>query len=250
MFCSRCGQSIPDQSKFCSACGAQSGPQDKQGASCCYAKKALLKLVIGVALAAVIIAVAAGFFKKSAVAPAASAGASAQATQPKNLTPKIILLISEQNIEGPQRCWWASEIDLSTTEGALAQRIMQAGFEILEPSQLRKVVNTSPAFRLVSISDNDSVRLGNLSRAQYVVLGKAIASAGGNVPQSSMRSCFANVTAKLIRVKDGKVVAYLDAAGNSAHMDVVTGGREALSNAGDAIAAKIIAALNSEVGKK
>jgi hypothetical protein len=126
---------------------------------------------------------------------------------------------------------------------------MQSGYEILEPSQLKKVVNTSPAFRLVSISENDSVRLGNLSKAQYVVIGKAIASAGGNVPQSTMRSCFANVTAKLIRVKDGKVIAYLDAAGNSAHMDVVTGGREALGRAGEDLAGKIIEALNKEAGK-
>ena len=107
----------------------------------------------------------------------------------------------------------------------------------------------SPAFRLVTISDNDSVRLGNLSKAQYVVVGKAIASAGGNVPQSNMRSCYANVTAKVIRVKDGKVVAYLDAAGNSAHMDVISGGREALANAADDLSAKVIAALNKEMGK-
>ena len=26
--------------------------------------------------------------------------------------PKLILLIAEQNIEGPQKSWWASEIDL------------------------------------------------------------------------------------------------------------------------------------------
>jgi hypothetical protein len=59
-----------------------------------------------------------------------------------------------------------------------------------------------------------------------------------------MRSCFANITAKLIRVKDGKVIAYLDAAGSSAHMDVITGGREALNNAATDLAAKIIAVIS------
>ena len=34
---------------------------------------------------------------------------------------KVILLIAEQNIEGPQRAWWASEVDLSTTEAAIAK---------------------------------------------------------------------------------------------------------------------------------
>jgi len=162
---------------------------------------------------------------------------------------KIILLISEQNIEGPQRAWWASEVDLSTTEAKLATKLIEAGFEVMEPSNLTKVIRQDRAFRMLDLSESKSVKLGNLARATYVVLGKAIASSGGNVPQSNMRSCFANVTAKLIRVKDGKVVAYLEAAGNSAHMDVITGGREALTHAGEELANKVINALNKEGGK-
>lgn len=162
--------------------------------------------------------------------------------------PKVILLISEQNIEGPQRAWWASEIDLSTTEAKLAQSLLAAGFEVLEPSALTKTVKQDSAFRLLNISQDKSIQLGNRSRADYVVLGKAVASAGGNIPQSSMRSCFANVTAKLIRVKDGKVLAYLDANGNSAHMDVISGGREALAAAGENLGAKVVEALNKQGG--
>jgi hypothetical protein len=82
-----------------------------------------------------------------------------------------------------------------------------------------------------------------------VLLGKAVASSGGNVPQSNMRSCFANITAKLIRVKDGKVIAYLDASGNTVHMDVITGGKEALTNAAEDLATKVTEALKKEGGK-
>jgi ArsR family metal-binding transcriptional regulator len=64
-----------------------------------------------------------------------------------------------------------------------------------------------------------------------------------------MLSCFANRTAKLIRVKDGKVIAYFDASGNSVHMDVITGGKEALTNAAGDLATKITEALNKEGGK-
>jgi len=158
--------------------------------------------------------------------------------------PKVILLISEQNIEGPQSAWWASEVDLSTIEAKVAQRLIASGIEVLEPSALNKTIKQEEAFRLVNLSEAQSIKLGNLNRADYVVLGKAVASAGGNVPQSSMRSCFANVSAKLIRVKDGKVIAYLDASGSSAHPDVITGGREALANAGEDLAAKILSNLN------
>jgi len=162
---------------------------------------------------------------------------------------KIILLISEQNIQGPQRAWWASEIDLSTTEATIATKLINSGYSVLEPSNLSKIIRQEKAFRLLNLSEAKAVKLGNLSRANYVILGKAIASAGGNVPQSQMRSCFANITAKLIRVKDGKVIAYLDATGNSAHLDLITGGREALVNAAEELATKIVDALNKEGGK-
>lgn len=162
----------------------------------------------------------------------------------KEITPKILLLISEQNIEGPQYVWWLSEIDLSVTETNIATKLIEEGYEILEPSNLNKIIQQEEAFRRLDLSEAESIKLGNLSKADYVVLGKAVASAGANVPQSNLRSCFANLSAKLIRVKDGKVIAYLDASGNSAHMDVITGGKEALSNAAGDLATKIIEALN------
>jgi hypothetical protein len=158
---------------------------------------------------------------------------------------KVILFIAEQNIDSPRSAWWASEVDLSATEAEIAQQLLNAGYEVIEPGAAEKVIDREKAYRALNISDKTSVKMASLAQADYVVVGKAVASAGGNVPQSNMRSCFANLTAKLINVKSGKVVAYLDAAGNSAHPDVISGGREALVNAGRQIAAKIVEKLNT-----
>jgi len=162
---------------------------------------------------------------------------------------KVLLLIAEQNIEGPQNAWWLSEIDLSTSEAAIARRLIAQGYAVLEPASTNKIIQQNRAFRVISLSEEESIKLGSLSQADYVVLGKAIASAGANVPQSNMRSCFANLSAKIIRVKDGRVIAYPESSGNSAHLDVITGGKEALANAGDDLATKIIEVLNKEGGK-
>ncbi len=169
-------------------------------------------------------------------------------SQAQDSKPKIILLIVEQNIGGPQRAWWASEIDLSATETTLAKKLMEQGYEIVDPSGAKNILKQDSAFRLVSLSENKSLKLGSLSQADYVLLGKAIASSGSNVPDSTMRSCFANINAKLIRVKDGKIIAYLDATGNSAHMDVVMGGKEALVNAAEDLAQKVITELSKKEG--
>ena len=167
----------------------------------------------------------------------------------KSAPAKIILMITEQNIESPQRAWWASEIDLSAVEASIAEQLIAAGIDVLEPSMLSEVIEKRPAFRRVGISEKESIRLGNLGKADYVLVGKAVASAGSNVPYSSMRSCFAQVTAKLIQVKSGKVVAYLNSSGNSAHVDLIAGGREALVAAGQDLSLKIIEALRKEGGR-
>jgi hypothetical protein len=190
--------------------------------------------------------------KQEASQPAVTqANSSAPASQPQGVVPqpkttKVILLISEQNIEGPQRAWWASQIDLSTTEVGIAKKLIEQGYEILDPSSLSKIIKQKPAFQVVDVTEGESISLGAASGADYIILGKAIASAGGNAPASNMRSCFANVTAKLIRISDGKVVQYLDATGSSIHTDVITGGREALTKASENLAQKIAEALNKE----
>jgi len=156
---------------------------------------------------------------------------------------KFLLLIAEQNIEGPQRCWWASEIDLSAVEVGLSKRLIKGGYRVLDPSQVSGILSKEKAFRSINLSDEESVELAKLSGADYVILGKAVASSGGNVPESNMLSCFANVTIKLIQVDKGEIIDYLDASSSSAHMDVISGGREALLKAADDLAVKVINAL-------
>jgi hypothetical protein len=154
--------------------------------------------------------------------------------------PRVILLIAEQNIEGPQRAWWMSEIDLSTTETTIAKALIEKGYTIIEPTAANKEVRKEAAFKRADLSEPQSLRLGRSTKADYVVLGKAVASSGGKVPASSMVSCFANITVKVIRVKDGQVIAYLDSSGKSVHTDKVTGGKEALSRAASDLAGQLI----------
>ncbi len=156
---------------------------------------------------------------------------------------KVLVMISEQNIDGPRSAWWASEIDLSAAEAAIAQSLLAAGFDVIEPLEMQDTIKKDKAYRLIDAPERTSLKIASSAGADYIVVGKAVATAAGTVPESTMRSCYANITAKLIRVKDRKVIAYLDAAGSSAHPDVVSGGREALVAAGRVIAAKLVEAL-------
>lgn len=171
-----------------------------------------------------------------------------QQAKPEQKT-SILLMISEQNIEGPATRWWLSEIDLSTTESKLASMLIAHGYGIIEPAVANKTLKKEKAFRVVNPEDEQVVRLGKLAKADYVILGKAVASGGSRVAGSNMRSCFANINAKIVRVKDSQVIAYLDATGSTIHTDMITGGKEALSNAAIDLASKVIAALEKKGGK-
>lgn len=162
----------------------------------------------------------------------------------------VMLMISEQNIDGPRSAWWASEVDLSAAETAVSQVLLGAGFGVVDPAQLHDELARDKAYRRVDIAQASSLKLAAGAGVEYVLVGKAVASAGGAVPQSTMRSCYANVTAKLLRVSDKKVIAYLDAAGSSVHPDVITGGKEALVSAGRSLGEQLVKALRQSAAVK
>lgn len=166
----------------------------------------------------------------------------------ENNPTKVVLLISEQNISGQEHAWWVGQIDLSSTESVIASKLTAEGFVIVDPQALSGLLEQDAAFRLVPPSEKSSLKLASLANADYVVVGKAVATAGGNVPQSNMLSCYANTSAKLLRVKDGSVVAYVRARGNSAHLDVVSGGDEALQQAAEDISLQLIEQLKKTAG--
>lgn len=164
--------------------------------------------------------------------------------------PKLILLVSEQNIGGPRTAWWASEVDLSIIETRVATTLQGYGCQIVFPAEIKKELQEKRAFHVVDLAPGQSVKMASLAKAEYVLSGKAVASAGGKVPQSNMISCFANISAELIRVKDGVAVGYMTASGSAVHLDPITGGKEALIAAADDLTKQVMSLLEKEEENK
>jgi TolB-like protein len=178
--------------------------------------------------------------------PVAAQEQSPEQAQPVSAPAKILVLITEQNIGGPQRAWWASEIDLSVIAASLAQALVDSGYQVIDPESARPLLQKEPAYRLVRMKECDMSDFANLEGATYVIKGSAIASQGTAVPQSGMRSYYARVSARLIRVKDRAAVAAMNVWGKSVHTDAVAGGSEALEDAGKLLAKKLLTALQRE----
>jgi len=175
---------------------------------------------------------------KKALAAVAALILAAGTVSAQGVKPKVILLVSEQNIGVVQRAWWVGEVDLSATEAVIAQKLIEAGYEVVDPASVAKVIRQDKAFRVVNIPEAQAVTLAKAGGAGYIVAGKAVASQGQNVPQSNMRSSYAVIT----------VIAYLTEQGSSAHMEAVAGGTEALNAAAQKLAQQILAAMAKDTG--
>ena len=153
---------------------------------------------------------------------------------------KILILITEQNIAGPQSAWWSEGKNFSAAEAVIAQQLKEGGYTVTEPSNIDKIVRKRRAYRLLPLTESRAVRLARLAKSDYVLLGQAAASAGLSVPESRARSYFGNITARFIRVRDGEIILALDASGNSVHSDAASGAKDALMDAGKTMSRKLL----------
>ena len=193
-------------------------------------------------------------------------------SRPAHQGGKVLFLISEQNIEGQVVAWWgesAGEVRLSVTEPVLFNALTQSGFQVIDPSG-KGPLRVSDPYRRIGLGDQGAMELGRTYGADYVVLGKALATSSqqplhvtrededrdwygsrrsrGNedsnyAQRTSMRSASATLTAKLIRLSDRKVVAFVSGSGDAIHMNPVTAGKEALEQAAQQAAEALIAQL-------
>lgn len=200
------------------------------------------------------------------------------ATRPSHKGGKVLFLISEQNIEQPVVSWWGEsvgEVRLSVTEPVLFNALIQSGYEVIDPAD-RGSLRVSDAYRRIGVGDQGAMELGRTYGADYVVLGKALAT-GSSQPmyvtrhsdsredndshatrhgysregndsnyaqRTNMRSASATITAKLIRLADRKVVAFVSGSGDAIHLNQITAGKEALEQAAQQAAENLIAQLH------
>lgn len=161
---------------------------------------------------------------------------------------RLLVMISEQNIEGPAREWWRGDIGISAIEADLSRLLIEQGYQVVEPTVARKIMRKEKVSRAGTRSD-EAVIAGRFSRADFVVTGKAFSSVGmSTTVGSSAHPCFASVSVQLIRTTDGVVAGSLDAFGSSVNADTLVGGKDALSNAAVDLASKIVSYLAKESG--
>lgn len=158
--------------------------------------------------------------------------------------PKMLLMIAEQNIGmADPAYWWGKggpvSVDLRTVETALMEAMGKKGFTFIDPEVLsgKKSINLPVAL----VSEQQAMRVADLTDAQIIVVGQAVAKDIGRTWEgTNMRSANATVTVKVINTDNGLVIATASKAGAAYHLDSRTAGQIALKNASQALADELM----------
>jgi hypothetical protein len=132
-------------------------------------------------------------------------------------------------------------------EAVMADGFTGAGFTVIDPQVLKGKLAPKPAFRVLDLSTDVARNVAEKSDADLVVVVKGVAKDAYHetVAAGGMHSGQANVVARLVRVKDGKVLASSTQHAAQIHIDLETARLNALNEAARLAAAELTQKINA-----
>ncbi len=164
--------------------------------------------------------------------------------------PRLMLMIAEQNIgDQSYSYWWgntASSVSMSQVENALTDELGKAGFTIIDPQVLSGKIKQKDVYKVTAagVKDDAAREIANLTDAQVVVVGTAIATNAGPVMEGSkLISGQADISVKMINVDNGEVLVTGTTHSAEAHISAITAGNKALTKAAKKLSKEMLAKL-------
>jgi hypothetical protein len=136
--------------------------------------------------------------------------------------------------------------EMGGLEAAIADGFSQAGFHVVDPQVLRGKLAPKPAFEVLDMSPQSGRAIAEKSDADLVVIVKGVAKDAYHevIDEGGMHSGQANVVARLVRVRDGKVLATSTQHAAQVHIDLDTARINALDEAARMAAAELTKKLD------
>lgn len=170
--------------------------------------------------------------------------------------PRIMLLISEQNIASDKPSYWwgsGSSVSIGVAENTLMEKFMGKGFNFVDrqvvlagiKEEIKAPVSSAPG-----LSNETALKLASMGEAEVVIIGQAVAKAGPMLMNTSIRSCQATVSVRVLNADSGEPLATSSASATVAHVDPITGGSEALKKASAEISDKLISQILAKWKKR
>lgn len=163
--------------------------------------------------------------------------------------PRLLLLLSEQNINDPApRFWWGENPGKAGAhaEAAIAKKAEASGYVVVDHSAAAPQIPFRAAIAYQpELNNRDAADIGRLLGADVVIVGKAIAYAISDTGAGGDPSYNATITMKAVLVQNGQeITSGFESAVRQGRNDT-EGGREALTAAGIQAAGHLIPSIGA-----
>jgi len=149
--------------------------------------------------------------------------------------PRVMVLIAEQNIgQTGYSYWWGStggSASIGVVENTIIDEWGQKGFRFVDHNVLAGKLTKKHAFKVTGangLSNSQAEQIANLTDAQLVITGTAVARDVGTVMNTQMHSGQANLSVRIINTDNGEILATTTVHSAAAHIDTLTAGTRAL----------------------
>ncbi len=154
--------------------------------------------------------------------------------------PRIMFLVDEKNAGAASDGSHYFDVSMTAAETVLMNKFMEKGFQVIDPATVRASKERDAVLAALHGDQKAAAALAVALEAEVVVTGKAVVTVASGVNLGGMKSCQANLDARVIDADVGTVLA--TAMKNSAypHIDPVSGGAKAIEKAGALLADELI----------
>jgi hypothetical protein len=167
--------------------------------------------------------------------------------------PRILLLVSEQNLEDSiPRYWWGKDSTYTETFSlsALAENMIVKGFPVIDSNIVPQKTPAEDVYDKPNLNNREAVDLGLHLQAEVVIVGESVANKMPNVMGESIRTFKGTVTVRAIRTDTGAEIATTMQTSVKTNSDEFIGNRDTLfaagALAGQEIASQIVTAWQKE----
>ena len=147
--------------------------------------------------------------------------------------PKILVLISEQNLEDTSpKYWWGKKAVFGEifSVSAFIETMRSKGLPVLDPPSITQNTSIDDEYDKPDLDNEEAVDLGLNLKADIVIVGKIIIDQTQNIMGKNIRSFKGIVTARAIRTDTGEEIATITQSAVTANADETIGARKALSD--------------------
>jgi len=162
--------------------------------------------------------------------------------------PRLMLLVDEKNI-GVNDRWHYFSVDITACETAMIDVFRNAGFEVVDPGVAKENAQREQVAAALEGNAQKAAALAKSQDAEMIITGKAIANVASGFNMAGMKSCQANITARLVRADDAKIIATASDHAAVPHIDEVTGGTQAIDKASRKCAQTLLQKVTAEAQK-